>query len=82
MVATWSFCKKCEKYHVNWDKDGLDKMYETHLNSEEKMESLSFPIYRKQLDRMSGAFMVLADPGPALQYAMKEYPSGFFEPRD
>lgn len=76
--TTWSFCKKCEKYHVNWDKDGFDKYFETHLDPQELEDARSFPIYRKEVHPPSGVFMILPEPN-TVKEAMKLYPSGFFE---
>ena len=79
MIRKWSFCKRCEKYHIDWNRNNLDARYETHLTDADKADAISFPIYKKEISGMSGVYMICADKD-AMTQALLQYPSGVYEP--
>ena len=78
-MSVWCFCKICEMYHVCWETNGLDARYETHLSPEERIEAMSFPFYKKEINSIHGVYLILCHP-EYLKDTMKLYPKGIFDP--
>lgn len=73
-----SFCKKCERYHVDFKKSHLNIEYETHLTDEEKHEARSFGVFKKNVKSMKDLIIDFVDPMEMKQYF--EYKKSVNEP--
>lgn len=53
-----SFCKRCEMYHVDWDKNkNLNKIYETHLSPVEFFDVQAFNVFHKDVEGLSKGYL-------------------------
>jgi len=78
MNRTWSFCKRCEMYHISFEKNDFHPAFETHLTAEEKKDAVSFPIYKKEIAGMPKLFLIFTHP-EYIRQVIKDYPEGVFD---
>ncbi len=82
MRKVWSFCKICRMYHVDFNNpvNNLDRRFETHLSEAERIDALSFNIYRKEIENLKGVFLIFVHANKqGIEYIKGKYPQGAFD---